>query len=321
MQYLVFKLNLQPAKLIEYINEREYLINSLIPNMLENVISLTTISNKDIYKITLETTDINNFDLSYNELLEETKKLLTLYKEVLEQYKKKKEIFYSKEFLNLNSRCSSKRRKLVKQYPILESAFNKYSDIVIDQEIEVVLESKIGTGISHLRKFYKIRKYVEEVGIKLEKSLDNHAYYRPKDERILIEIESEENENSIREARFYISYLESLINNSDKIVSKLGKVNINPIYESIILSDDYYTEISFSFVYPNGNPSLDRHNILEAAEAKEAQFTIYGTDDRPLKKEAIENIVNEEGRKGYLKNIFSKKGKKILATIKRIDSL
>ncbi|KAA0955246.1 hypothetical protein FQ085_15065 [Planococcus sp. ANT_H30] len=321
MQYLVFKLNLQPAKLIEYKNEKDYLINILIPSMLENVVSLTKIPNKNVYKIDLEAADINDFGLIYNNLLLETEKLVSYYKDILEQYKEKKEIFYSKEFLNLNSNCSTKRRKLEKKYPVLQEALDKYSDLLIDQEIDVNLESKIGTGIVHLRKFYKIKKYINEAEIQLDEPLDISAYYRPKDERILIEINSDKVENPIRQAQFYISYIESFINNSDKVVSKLGKVNINPVYESIVLSDDSYTEISFSLVYPNGNPSLDRHNILKASDAKEAQFTIYGTDDQPLKKEAIEDIVNAEAKKGYLKNIFSKKGKKITATIKRVDTL
>lgn len=321
MQYLVFKLNLQPAKLIEYRSEREYLINSLIPSMLENVFSLTKMPSKDVYKIDIENADINNFGLIYNELLIETEKLLNYYREVLDQYKEKKEIFYSKDFLSLNSKCSTKRRTLEKRYPVLQEAFDKYSDLLIDQEIDVNLESKIGTGIVHLRKFYKIKKYINEAGIKLDEPLDISSYYRPEDEKFLIEINSDKTENPIRQAQFYISYIESLINNSDKVVSKLGKVNINPVYESIVLSDNSYTEISFSLVYPNGNPSLERHNILEASDAKEAQFTIYGTDDQPLKKEAIEEIVNEEAKKGYLKNIFSKKGKKIISTIKRVASL
>jgi len=148
-----------------------------------------------------------------------------------------------------------------------------------------------------------------------------NAYYRPIDEQILIKLDLDKEAASVKEARAYISYFENLINNNKTVVSKIGKININPIYDSIKLSDESYTEISFSIVYPNGNPSLDRHNILEAAEAKEAQITILGTDERPLKKEAVENLVNEEAKKGYLKNIFSTKGKQILAIIKRTDAL
>ena len=319
-EYLVFKLNLQPAKLIEYKNDKIYLIEELIPSMLEHIVALEKLKGKEVYKIRLEDKNEKQFKVAYDRLLSNTDNLLKLYEEILVHYGEKSEIYYSKEFLDLNSKCMNQRSKLVKEYPVLENAFTRFSDEQIDREIGVSFESKIGTGIAHLRKFYKIKKYLNEIGMELDNPLDVVAYYRPKDEQILIKLNPKKEEISENEARAYVTYFESLINNNKTVVSKLGKVNINPIYDSIQLNDESYIEISFSFVYPNGNPSLDRHNILEASEAKEAQFTILGTDERPLKKEAIESIVNKEAKKGYLKNIFTK-GKVIVKNIKRTGIL
>ena len=320
-EYLVFKLNLQPAKLLEYQSDRKYLITELIPRMLEHIVSLKKLKDKNVYKIVLENNDNKDFEIAYDRLLNNTDKLLKCYIEILEHYEENGEIFYSKEFLQLNSNCSNQRRELVKKYPVLENAFIEFTDEEIDSEIGVSFESKIGTGIVHLRKFYKVKKYIEEVGMQSNNPLNVEAFYRPADEQILIKVDSEKDVTSEKEARAYISYFENLINNNKTVVSKLGKININPIYDSIKLSDEAYTEISFSIVYPNGNPSLDRHNILEASEAKEAQITILGTDERPLKKEAVENLVGEEAKRGYLKNIFSTKGKRIFAIIKRTNTL
>lgn len=319
-KYLVFKLNLQPAKLLEYQSERKYLITELIPRMLEHIISLKKLKHKDVFEIVLENNDDKDFKAAYDRLLTNTSELLNYYEEILKHYEENGEIFYSKEFLRLNSKCSSQRRELERKFPVLENALSAFTDDKIDREIGVSFDSKIGTGIVHLRKFNKIKKYIEDVGMQSDNPLNVKAYYRPIDEHILIKLDPENEAASEKEARAYISYFESLFNSNKTVVSKLGKININPIYDSIKLSDESYTEISFSIVYPNGNPSLDRHNILEAAEAKEAQITILGTDERPLKKEAVENIVNVEAKKGYLKSIYSK-GKGIIAIIKRTDVL
>ncbi|HWJ79085.1 MAG TPA: hypothetical protein VNR61_13545 [Niallia sp.] len=164
-KYLVFKLNLQPSKLLEYQNEREYLIKELIPSMLENIVSLRKLKGKNVYKIVLENNDNKDFEVAYDRLLINTTKLLKYYEEILEHYEKEGEIFYSKEFLQLNTNCSSQRREIVKKYPVLENAFIEFTDEQIDREIGISFDSKIGTGIVHLRKFYKIKKYIEDVGI------------------------------------------------------------------------------------------------------------------------------------------------------------
>ncbi|EJE1901504.1 hypothetical protein M4E16_002903, partial [Listeria monocytogenes] len=90
------------------------------------------------------------------------------------------------------------------------------------------------------------------------------------------------------------------------------------IYESVYLDGDI-TEISFVIVYPNGNPPLDRHNILRDSFAKEEEVKLIGTDEMPLRKEPIEEYINEKGEKGYLKNIFTKGA--FRTKIKQINNL
>ena len=77
-EYLVFKLNLQPAKLIEYKNDKSYLIEELIPSMLEHIVALEKLKGKEVYKISLEDKDEKQFKVAYDRLLSNTDNLLKL---------------------------------------------------------------------------------------------------------------------------------------------------------------------------------------------------------------------------------------------------
>ncbi|WP_228472109.1 hypothetical protein [Listeria welshimeri] len=138
------------------------------------------------------------------------------------------------------------------------------------------------------------------------------SIYNPSTEHLLVKT------NRADLASNYTEALTRIINENKSIIRQIGKVNINPIYESVHLDGDI-TEISFVIVYPNGNPPLDRHNILRDSFAKEEEVKLIGTDEMPLRKEPIEEYINEKGKKGYLKNIFTKGA--FRTKIKQINNL
>src|SRR5699024_4453228 len=170
----------------------------------------------------------------------------------------------------------------------------------IDDIIGIEFDGKVGTGITHLRKFYKIKRYLEtHTEDNVLNSLNLEAYYNPKTEHILVKATTE------TAALNYVTALVRLINSNESANQHIGKININPIYESINLNDEY-TEITYVIVYPNGNPPMDRHNFLKETEAKQVETKLVGADGKALRNEPIQNIVNTEGKKGYLKSLFAK---------------
>ncbi|TQR19928.1 hypothetical protein [Psychrobacillus vulpis] len=322
INYFVFKLNVQPNTIVSFKNENEfeYLINKLIPAVLDHVIGIKQKEGfkETVYELIPELNNEVEFNERFIKLEDESSKLYELYKEILLKYKEKEEIFYSKKFLQLNDKCKRLRNEFEKKYPAIIKSYNLITDDKIDEEENFEFENKIGTGITHLRKFYKIKLYVDKNKKQLVNPLNLKAYYKPTKEHILVESKSEE------DALYYITALERIINNDSFAIGKIGKININPVYESITFEQKEYTEISFVIVYPNGNPPLDRHNILKNSEAKELHTTLVGPDGQPLKLESLKAELNEQAKNGYLKSLVGKgvnKGKNIVKKIKKVANL
>lgn len=322
INYFVFKLNVQPNIIVRFKkeNEIEYLINELIPMVLAHVIGTKEKEGfkETVYELTPELNNEKEFNERFLKLEKKSSELNEMYKEILLKYKEEEEIFYSKRFLELNDKCKKLRSDLEKRFPGIIRSYNLISDEKIEAEENFEFENKIGTGITHLRKFYKIKLYVDSNKKKLINPLNLKAYYKPATEHILVESKFEE------DALDYITALERVINNDSFAKGKIGKININPVYETIIFEQEEYTEISFVIVYPNGNPPLDRHNILRDSEAKEIHTTLLGADGQPLKLESLEAELNREARKGYLKSLVGKGAsakKGIVKKIKKVANL
>ncbi|WDU78843.1 hypothetical protein [Lysinibacillus sp. G01H] len=320
--YFVFKLNVQPNTIVSFKKENqfEYLINTLIPTVLDHVIGIKQKEGfkETVYELIPELNNEVEFNKKFLKLEEESNKLYKLYKEILLKYKEEGEIFYSKKFLTLNDKCKRLRIDLEKRYPAILKSYNLITDDKIDEEENFEFENKIGTGITHLRKFNKIKLYADKNKKQLVNPLNLKAYYKPTKEHILVESKSEE------DAIYYITALERIINNDSFTLGEIGKININPVYESISFEQKEYTEISFVIVYPNGNPPLDRHNILKNSEAKELHTTLIGADGQPLKLERVKDELNEQAKNGYLKSLVGKgvhKGKNIVKRIKKVANL
>ncbi|MGG5180185.1 hypothetical protein ACQYAC_12710 [Bacillus sp. MM09(2025)] len=314
MSYFVFKLNIQPNILLKYKdnNEIEYLLSRVIPLGFESVLQIK--ENKNLFELIPEKNDEQDFQNSFEDLEINTIKLFKLYNKVLSHYKEKHEIHYSQDFLNLNEICMSARRTLENKYPGIIKAYEVIEDEKIDQFENIETNSKVGTGITHLRKFYKIKFYLENYKENnVINTLNLRSFYNPRTEHILVESSSE------IAALNYISDLVKLVNSNSSANKHLGKININPIYDSISLEGEY-SEISYVIVYPNGNPPLDRHNILQEAEAKEVETKLLGADGKPLNNPPIQQLLENEARQGYLKSVISK-GRNIFKRIKTLTRI
>lgn len=308
MTYYFFKLNVQPNVLLKYKKNDsfQYLLEVAIPQAFESVLEVQ--EHNSIFKLIAEQND-DDFDELFEDLESKTNKLCELYQEVLQNFRKKHNIHYSQKFLDLNERCMQARRSLEYKFPGIVKAFEVITDEAIDDIIGLEFDGKVGTGITHLRKFYKIKLYLEtHTEDNILNSLNLEAYYNPKTEHILVNATTE------TAALNYVTALVRLINSNESANQHIGKININPIYESITLNDEY-TEITYVIVYPNGNPPMDRYNFLKETEAKQVETKLVGSDGKALRSEPIQDIVDTEGKKGYLKSLFAK-GKQVFMKIK-----
>ncbi|MFL2101319.1 hypothetical protein [Desemzia sp. FAM 23989] len=314
MDYYVFKLNLQPNILAVYRQkeELEYLISEEIPNVLESVLQVNEV--EGFFKLTIENHSKEDFYKLFESLEEKTHKLVSEYKKILLNYRKTGEIHYTQDFLKLNEDCMISRRSIESKFPSIKKAYDIVLDEIIESLYELETDNQVGTGITHIKKFYKIKRYISlDEGASSIIPLELTSYYNPKTEHILVETDN------IDAATNFIDAFELLINSSKDVTLRIGKININPVYKSFILEGEH-TEVSYTLVYPNGNPPLDRHNILRDSEAKELHSTLVGPDGRPLKLEPINKMLEEEAKKGYLKRMEGK-AKGVFSKIKKIGKL
>lgn len=312
MEYYVFKLNIQPNILVNYSekDDFEYLVSTAIPNAFQSVLQVKEM--KGFFQLIVENQNNHNFFELFNQLEQLTEELIEKYNNVLLDYKENGEIYYSKDFLNLNDKCMRERKFIESVFSGVKKAYEVIHDDDIDSFYKLVTDNKVGTGITHIKKFYKIKRYIDEAPF-LITPLALNAYYNPKTEHILVETDS--NDTALN----YIDAFVNLVNDSKDVNEQIGKININPVYDSISLEGDY-REISYTLVYPNGNPPLDRHNILKNSGAKEIRSKLVGSDGNPLIIEPVKAMLEEEAKKGYLKSL-EVLGNKIFSKIKRIKKL
>ncbi|EIS4945447.1 hypothetical protein LZZ37_002770, partial [Listeria innocua] len=282
----------------ERTNELMYLITEVIPNSLEAVLEVTKLDK--LFKFVANDTLEFDFDEEFKQLETDTEVLIDEYNKIVRAYNETGEIHYSKTFLSLNEKCGVKRRYIEVFIPGIKKAYDLISDEQIEERFNLESNNQVGTSITHIRKFYKIKLFMDtDEFLNIKEPLKLVSIYNPSTEHLLVKT------NRADLASNYTEALTRIINENKSIIRQIGKVNINPIYESVHLDGDI-TEISFVIVYPNGNPPLDRHNILRDSFAKEEEVKLIGTDEMPLRKEPIEEYINEKGKKGYLKNIFTK---------------
>ncbi|MCM3511628.1 hypothetical protein [Carnobacterium inhibens] len=303
MDYYFYKMNLQPNVLKNYSSEEDYkyLLNDVIVNALN--LSLGVKEANPFYKICLEVDSKNNFEEKFEELESITNTLNESYEEIVKDFHQTGEINYSKEFLRLNAKASKLRNSLEYEYPELEEVYDEISNEKIEKKYNLNLINQVGTAIFHLRRFYKLKDYISNRNNDIDNQTIDDMYYNPKNEQILVK-----SSNAIK-AENSIKKLINELNKNKIFTEHVGKVSINPVYEDIVIKGNV-TEITYVLVYPNGNAPFERHNILEETEGLEQKVTITGNNDNPLNAPVIEQFINKEGEKGYLKEVSIKKGNK-----------
>lgn len=235
------------------------------------------------------------FKSEYDEVLELTKELRIMYNQVFESYLETKDVTYPSEFLKLTSICGVKRNQLENKYGFLSLAEKLNDDYIIEIN-KLKTDRKIGTAITHLKKFYKIEYYVSKNDIKSLINSEPRVYFDEKKEHIIIDATSEK--RAINTAMLFEKQLNKTVN----FTKKLGKVKILPIYNKIEI-DGKVKSVTYETSFPNG--PRETHNLLSDVKSVEGD-----TKETTIKKRKgfldtvkVQEILNILGKMGYLISI------------------
>lgn len=307
MNYYYFKLNLSWQTLYDYDQKKDYLVSEVIPSKLELVYDLEKSENYEKYRIFLGDVADKRFYEDFNLLEENTIKLITMYDEIVSNYMSSGSISYSKEFLELNEICKRARGAFQSKYPIVKEGLQEISDQTVLDKFSLNLPNQVGTGITHIKNFYKLKIYIEE--LKKKNMLNQsrfEAYYDCQTEQLVIGSDKEE------EALACIYTIEKELNSSQEFVNALGKININPIYTKLEFTRKF-SSIEFTLVYPNGVASGERYEaIMEGSKAKKQKVKLVGEDEDSLDINYILETLNDQAVKGYLEDVTRSLVKKVI---------
>ncbi|WP_447460651.1 hypothetical protein [Streptococcus phocae] len=227
------------------------------------------------------------------------KKLICEYEFVSENFIKTGEISYSKEYMCIRTELKETIENLFYKHPLLKSA----DDLRI-QSFASGKTKEIQMGIAYIDRVEKIEKFLKN---KIELKANLEFFYDESNERIYI-AEQFLNKDNIQNSFIKLcEEIETMIN-TFKDLTDIGKVTINPIYESIDIKKGKYKEVTVIKVFPNGNPSKDRMKALNAAR-EETKFT--APKDEVIEHTELEKEYKKDGQSGYISAILYK-GKNIL---------
>lgn len=136
-------------------------------------------------------------------------------------------------------------------------------------------------------------------------------YYEPSSEHIYIP----KGEDTVSLARVIQEEI-----NKNKKITNIGEVTINPISDKIqinIKQNSPIREIEFSYVYPNGHREVDkRAKAIERMKAEKEQTKYTTSSNEGFSVLTIEEVAEEESKKGYLFDIRHK-GKSVIEWVQR----
>lgn len=308
----VFKLNLG-AKQVNSFNGDEKQLNQTIFHVLSMAFEIEKQSK--YFKINFyPDKNLMEFKVMIEYLKEITQKLYELYIDIITHYENTGEITYPKNFVSLNNKCGKLRNQLVREFPVLDAAFD-YSDESIITLYNIPIEYQVGKGKNHLIKFKKIEKFIEVNNIEDNLNESPIVYY-DNNEHFFIEAVNEVN------AELISKDIVTLMNENELVTRHLGSINILPIIEDIKIKGQANT-ITYEVVYPNG--SKERHEKilnnqlkqLEESDGDQATTKISGQN--PLDLNFFNKLFKFIGQKGYLKKIELPKSAELSRKIKEID--
>ena len=312
MVFFVYKLNVG-ANIAKDITEDkiEYLKNSLVVNVLNEVFNsedkVCSLEGSTLLKVKILVNSKNEetFLEEWGILKRLTARQQKLYEDVIKNYREKNQIYYSEEFLSLTKECGDIRQQFEKDYPNLRGEIDLKSNRFIDKKFSLPVEPKVGTGITHLRKFYKIKDIVESHSIDFFINKELEFSYNPKTEHILIE--SENQDSSI----ISVEQIEHFLRNNDQIKRKLGDVKIIPVYSEFEIKDySAISEIEYTVVYPN--PVSERVDDALLGTLRKTVGEEQTTKISKLQRiDLLWEYLKELAGVGYLKSIFIKRNRTI----------
>lgn len=318
-EYYFFKFNLPEKTISTYISSedninlisaeemKKHMLEETIPRNLSLVYDLEKSDNFNRFKINIVKLDTEEFFNDLEKLREDTLILEKMYGKISSDYFDNGSIVYTKEFLEQNENCKAQRRFFQNKYPIVKEGLNRLTDQELQKLFSVQLNNQIGTGIKHIKSFYRIDNYVKYM--KSEGILDDskiEIFYDADMEYIVVKSKNEvEACNSVRA-------IEKELNSSESFVKELGKININPIYESIEFTKSF-SSIEFTLVYPNWKAVDERYEaIMEDTKADEQTIKLSAKSENSMDDESILHILSEPAKKGYLKDVTKSIVKKII---------
>lgn len=320
-KYYFFKFNLPEKTISTYISfedninltsaeeMKKHMLEEIIPRNLSLVYELEKSDNFNKYKINIVKLNTEEFFNDLEKLRQNTLILEEMYGKVLSDYLDNGSIIYTKEFLEQNEICKTQRRFFQNKYPIVKEGLNRLTDQEVQKLFSVQFDNQIGTGIKHIKSFYRIDNYVEYM--KAEGILDNseiEVFYDADTEHIVVKSKNE------IEAYNSVKAIEKVLNSSESFVKELGKININPIYESIEFTKSF-SSIEFTLVYPNWKAVDERYEAIMAdTKADEQKVKLSAENEYTMNVEYILGVLNEQAKKGYLKDVTKSITKKIISS-------
>lgn len=299
----LFKLNVQPHILKRYSSQQ--LFESHIPSKFSSAFSdlftQVEIRNQNLsfqiendYKYIVES-------LEYQQLLADTDMFIEQYKQITFDYQNKEGIHFSDEFLTERDRLIESRKHLTNIFPVLNDANGKFDskqiNQVIEDEYQFTVDSEIGKGIDHIRRVQKIKLYLKELLNTEDEIID--VQYEYGSEIVSIDVDNQNVALDLSKA------IEKALNNSK---NEVGDVNINPIYENLVLNTtDNMKSIEIVVVYPNGNTD-EEFELLSGAKKTQsrelrAEFVASDFEDNKQFLKNTKKLTDIPAEKGYLKAV------------------
>ncbi|EGE54169.1 hypothetical protein [Streptococcus parauberis] len=309
MEYFIYKLNVgaKLAKNIREQSEEQYLKSDLIVSTFDLLYHQEKVSD-DIYKINIitDSKNINEFRVEWEVLMSKTMRQFDLYLEAIDYYNEYNQVLYSQEFLELTEECGSLRRQFEYKYSRLKEA-EMLSDNFIEEKYDIPIEFRIGTGITHIKKFFKLKEVIESSSIEFLTNNVLTFFYNSQTEHLLIESE-DENKSRVTARR-----IESLLQNNKDVKTHLGFVKVTPIYKEINMVGDEISEIEYTIVYPNPvSEEVDEELLatLRSSGGEEQKTIIKAKGENFLTIDSLSPKLQELANVGYLKDINIKKRRK-----------
>lgn len=324
MVFFVYKLNVGASIAKDITEDKiDYLKNSLVVNVFNEVFNsedrVCILEGGSLLKVKILVNSKNEetFLEEWGILENLTTKQQKLYEDVIKNYRETNQIYYSEEFLSLTKKCGDIRQQFEKDYPNLRGEIDLKSNRFIEKKFSLPVEPKVGTGITHLRKFYKIKDIVESHSTDFFINRELEFIYNPKTEHILIESENQDS------SMISVEQIEHYLRNNEQIKRTLGDIKIIPVYSELEIKDySVISEIEYTVVYPN--PVSERVDDALLGTLRETVGEEQTTKISKLQRiELLWENLKELASVGYLKNILIKKNRtneELTTTIRTISN-